>query len=92
MPLIKTQRRFVFNGKDLGTRGKLVLPEAGPGFSPYLLMLQTILQGGQCYYPQFTDEKTEAQRDYLICPKSPSWQVSEQRFEPSSNLIAEPYP
>lgn len=35
MPLIKTQRRFVFNGKDLGTRAKLVLPEAGPDFSPY---------------------------------------------------------
>lgn len=36
IPLIKTQRCFVLNRKDFGTRAKLpLLPEAGPGFFPY---------------------------------------------------------
>lgn len=44
IPLIKTQRFFVFNRKDLGTRAKLpVLPEAGPGFSPNALNSQNRL-------------------------------------------------
>lgn len=45
-----------------------------------LFVFPTSLQGR--YYPHFADEESEAQRSYVICPRSHSWWVTVLGLEP----------